>query len=310
MEITKNADFDEVRIFELEMHSFLNVLSVLSGIIQLMEDETSRYDVISRPLQSIHDMAEAISNRNNALFNPPNLRQLKSKIVQAFDELRQADPEFCAGDMYAQLFQTLVDIGKVLDVRVNELEARQQAPDKWETFTIEEFKEDFRKFFYAMEKSSNGRYRIIYNVAEQDEKDYLVHFEVSSDLGDFVAMPYLLKDVIRDLIANARKYTPPGGDIKIGIAVRNKAFRFIVEDSGAGIPADEIEKVVDYGYRASNVRHAKKTMGGGFGLTKALHIVRKLGGRMWIDSEVNKGTRVEIRVDVPEAVYSDAKAAG
>lgn len=309
MEITKNTDFDEMRIFELEMHSFLNVLSVLSGIVQLMEDETSRYDVISRPLQKIHDMAEAIRNRNNELFNPPNLRALKIELFQAFDDLRQADPAFCAGDMFAQLHQTLIDIGKVLDVRVDELEIRQQAPGKWETFTIEEFREDFRKFFYAMEKSSNGRYRIIYNVAEQYEKDYLVHFEVSSDLGDFVAMPYLFKDVIRDLIANARKYTLPGGDIKIGIAVRDQSFRFIVEDSGAGIPADEIDKVVDYGYRASNVRDAKRTMGGGFGLTKALHIVRKLDGRMWIDSELNKGTRVEIRVGVPEAVYRKGQVA-
>jgi signal transduction histidine kinase len=303
MEITKNTDFDEVRIFELEMHSFLNVLSVLSGIIQLMEDETSRYDVIKRPLQGIHDMAEAITTRDKDLFNPPNLRALKADIVQAFADLRQADPEFCAGEMYGQLLQTLIDIGKVLDVRVAELEARQQSPGKWETFTIDEFKEDFRKFFYAMEKSSNGRYRIIYNVAEQDEKDYLVHFEVSSELGDFVAMPYLLKDVIRDLIANARKYTAPGGNIKIGIALRDRSFRFIVEDTGSGIPADEIEKVVDYGYRASNVRHAKKTMGGGFGLTKALYIIRKLGGRLWIDSEVDKGTRVEIRVVVPDEVY-------
>ena len=310
MEITKTADFDEVRIFELEMHSFLNVLSVLSGIIQLMEDDTSRYDVISRPLQKIHDMADAISTRNNELFNPPNLRALKAEIVQAFEDLQEADPVFCADEMFLQLHQTLSDIGKVLDVRVDELEARQQAPDKWETFTIDEFKEDFHKFFYAMEKSSNGRYRIIYNVAEQDEKDYLVHFEVSSELGDFVAMPYLLKDVIRDLSANARKYTPPGGNIKIGIAVRDRSFRFIVEDSGAGIPADEIEKVVDYGYRASNVRHAKKTMGGGFGLTKALYIIRKLGGRMWIDSELGKGTRVEIRVDVPDQLYRECLAAG
>jgi signal transduction histidine kinase len=87
---------------------------------------------------------------------------------------------------------------------------------------------NFRKFFYAMEQSSRGRYRIVYNVAQQEEIDYLVHFEVSSDLSDRVAMPILLKDVIRDLIANARKHTPPGGDITIGLALENKRLRFIV----------------------------------------------------------------------------------
>lgn len=303
MEITKNNEFEENRIFELEMHSFLNVLNVLGGIIPLMEDETRHYLVISRPLPDIQSMAEAIKAGDKGLFNPSSLKKLKVDIFQAFEDLRQIDPDFCAGDLFEQLYQTLIDIGTVLDMRVAELEARQQAPDKWETFTIEEFKQDFHKFFYAMEKSSNGRYRIIYNLAEQDEKDYLVHFEVSSELGNFIAMPYLLKDVIRDLIANARKYTPPGGNIKIGIALKDRAFRFIVEDTGAGIPANEIEKVFNYGYRATNIRNVKKTMGGGFGLTKALYIVQKLGGRMWIESELGKNTRIELSVPVPDPVY-------
>jgi signal transduction histidine kinase len=55
----------------------------------------------------------------------------------------------------------------------------------------------------------------------------------------------------------------------------------------------EVERVVEYGRRASNVGNTK-TMGGGFGLTKAYLVARQFGGRMWIETELGRGTRVEI----------------
>lgn len=158
---------------------------------------------------------------------------------------------------------------------------------------IEELRADFREVFTAIEKNSHGRYRIIYNLALQQPTDYYIDFVVECASGHSIALPILFKDVIRDLIANARKYTRPGGTINVGLYETGTELRFVVQDTGMGIPPDEISQVVRYGQRGSNAAHIR-TMGGGFGLTKAVIVTKQLGGRFWIRSELNVGTRITI----------------
>lgn len=185
-----------------------------------------------------------------------------------------------------------------MSIRSKELLDTITNPDEWKTYTIKQFNKDFNEFFHAVEKNSKGRYGIVQNIAKQESNDYLVNFDVDSDLDNQISMPLLFKDVIRDLIANARKYTPPGGQIHVGTYQKNNMLRFIVEDNGIGIPSDELHRVFDYGFRAKNVLD-KPTMGGGFGLTKALYIVGKLNGDIWIDSDEGVGTKIKIEVPTP-----------
>jgi signal transduction histidine kinase len=152
--------------------------------------------------------------------------------------------------------------------------------------------------FSAIEKNSHGRYRIIYNAALKEPNDYYFDFKLESNRGDNLLMPAVFQDVMRDLIANARKYTAPGGHITAALHEDPTLLRFVVEDTGRGIPPDEIEKVVHFGQRASNV-NTVRTMGGGFGLTKAFLVAKQFGGRFWIASELGVGTRVRIHLPRP-----------
>jgi len=108
-------------------------------------------------------------------------------------------------------------------------------------------------------------------------------------------MPAVLQDVMRDLIANARKYTDLGGIIITGLDDDGENLCFVVEDNGRGIPADQIEQVVEYGMRATNVKD-KETKGGGFGLTKAFFVTCQYNGRMWIESEEGRGTTITLQI--------------
>jgi len=63
---------------------------------------------------------------------------------------------------------------------------------------------------------------------------------------------------------------------------------------------EDRERVVDFGYRASNVID-QPTMGGGFGLTKAATLIPRWGGQMKIASSEETGTRIEIRVPCPDS---------
>lgn len=170
------------------------------------------------------------------------INAFQEELNRVLEKQNELQPELNDGASVSEFQSIFKDIFKVLDDRTEEIFHRWNHPDRWESFSIKNFKKEFQNFFYTLEKNSRGRYRIIYNIAEQEEKDYLVQFEVNSDFNDTIYLPLLLKDVIRDLVANARKYTPPGGTIEIGIAQKDGLFKFVVKDSGYGIPEEEISK--------------------------------------------------------------------
>ena len=118
-------------------------------------------------------------------------------------------------------------------------------------------------------------------------------------------MPAVFQDVLRDLVANARKYTAPGGHITAALYEDPTLLRLVVEDTGRGIPANELATVVHFGRRASNVGDVR-TLGGGFGLTKAFLATKQFGGRFWLASQVGTGTRIRINVPRPTVVAAPA----
>ena len=291
MEIVGEVEISEAEIDQLEMHSVINVLTVVSSQLQLIQMNSTYPEVLEAPLEMIAELADAAREQNQDKFDLQTLISLEKSLFGALELLENKQPELTDGTSTEEYTLVFREIFRVLSIRIEELNKRWKNPDAWESYSINEFENDFRKFFHALEKNSKGRYRIIYNIAEQEEQDYLVQFNISSETSR-VAMPILLKDVIRDLVANARKYTPPGGAINVGILQKKDTLRFVVEDNGYGIPEDEIREIVKFGYRGSNIKQKVKTMGGGFGLTKAWYVTNKFGGRMWIKSELERGTKV------------------
>ncbi|MBT5902062.1 MAG: ATP-binding protein [Opitutaceae bacterium] len=133
----------------------------------------------------------------------------------------------------------------------------------------------------------------------QEPNDYFVDLAVQSEINeDAVLIPLVFKDVMRDLIANSRKYSPLGASIIVGLYETSDALKFVVQDTGRGIPEEEIQRVFEYGSRGSNVEGVR-TMGGGFGLTKAFYVTKQFGGRFWIKSAVDQGTRIRIELPRP-----------
>lgn len=196
--------------------------------------------------------------------------------------------------------ETIANLGSVfaiLKVRAREILARSAQPERWNEFDCDAIRSDFRAVFAALEKNSKGRWRILFNAARQEANDYYVDLRIDTE-GPTLSMPPVFKDVMRDLIANARKYTAPGGRITAALYEDRDAIRFVVEDTGRGIPESELQQVVEFGKRGSNVSDVR-TMGGGFGLTKAFLVTKQFGGRFWIASEVGVGTRIRIKIPRP-----------
>ena len=304
MEFSEKLNVTEEQINQLEMHSVINVLSVIMAQLQVIQLSTNHPELLDGAAQKTEIIIDAARQQNREVFNTSSFDGFKDEVFTALVNLKKNQPVLSDGTPVNEYISIFKDIFDVAAVRINELQSRWNSPDQWETFTTEEFRSDFKKFFHALEKNSKGSYRIIYNIAEKEEKDYLIQFEVTGDKNNEISMPILLKDIIRDLIANARKYTPLGGRINIGISQKDDVFKFVVEDSGYGIPANELPEIVEFGYRGSNVESTIRTMGGGFGLTKALYVTQKYGGKLWINSVLNKGTTVTLEIPLHKAAES------
>lgn len=302
MEFSEKLNVTEEQINQLEMHSVINVLSVIMAQLQVIQLSTNHPELLDSAVQKTELIIDAARQQNRDVFNTSSFDGFKDEVFTALASLKKIQPVLSDDTPVNEYISIFKDIFDVAAVRISELQSRWNSPDQWQSFTTEEFRADFKKFFHAMEKNSKGSYRIIYNIAEKEDKDYLIQFEVTGNENNEISLPILLKDVIRDLIANSRKYTPPGGRISIGISQKNDAFRFVVEDNGYGIPPDELPEIVEFGYRGSNVESSIRTMGGGFGLTKALYVTQKYEGKLWIDSELDKGTTITLEIPIKKAV--------
>jgi PAS domain S-box-containing protein len=93
-----------------------------------------------------------------------------------------------------------------------------------------------------------------------------------------------------NLAGNAAKYTPEGGRVSLELDWSPTELQFHVEDNGIGIAADELPKVFDKFFRSQDER-VRQVSGNGLGLTYTQEIVRLHGGRLSVQSEINKGTR-------------------
>lgn len=106
--------------------------------------------------------------------------------------------------------------------------------------------------------------------------------------------PDRMREVITNLFDNAVKYTDTG-KISVGLTGNNEVIQFYIRDTGQGIPADDIPHLFQKFYRVDN--SATRTIGGtGLGLFICRKIVELYSGRIWAESEANKGSTFYINL--------------
>ncbi len=92
--------------------------------------------------------------------------------------------------------------------------------------------------------------------------------------------------ILTNLVGNAIRYTPRGGEIAIAATHRKNKVYISVTDSGAGIPENYHEKIFE---KFTQVKGRANVGGAGLGLAIAKEIVEAHGGRIWVESRVNEG---------------------
>jgi signal transduction histidine kinase len=299
VEIKRSLTLSDAEKTEVLMHSLRNVLNVIYTELQFLQKIFKAKNCLARSLSLSLEILASFSDQEKALASAGEMENYRKIIL---DEIDKALAEHLVEPRHQKFLDealsNLKSVFAVVEVRIREILARSKAPGMWASFGANEIEKDIKQVLSAIAKNSHGRYNIVHCQENQGPEDYLVELKISGEKEGILFMPTIFQDCFRDLIANARKYTAPGGRIRACLEDDGAQLKLEISDTGRGIPEDEIEEVVEFGARGSNTL-PNETKGGGFGLTKAYYVCRQFDGRMWIESELNKGTTVTIHLPRP-----------
>lgn len=231
-----------------------NTLLLFQNQTRLRRLETVRQDFISNishelrtPLASLKALTETLAE--SALDDPPAARRFLSRMETEVDALTQMVAE-------------LLELSRIESGRVP-LKMTPSSPLK-------------------LIEGAFERLRL------QAERAHLaVEINCPPDLPHVLADAGRLEQVLVNLLHNAIKFTPPGGQIILSAQGQDENILFSVHDSGVGITADDLPRIFE---RFFKVDRARSSGGTGLGLAIARHQVEAHGGKIWVQSEEGKGS--------------------
>ncbi len=144
--------------------------------------------------------------------------------------------------------------------------------------------------FEPMDLCEVGRITLLSFERRLEEKKIRVSFESTEDSMTVLADVDSISRVIYNLVDNAVKFTPEGGSLSVKITQMDKKALFAVENSGDGIPQEELAHLFERFYKSDRSRGLDKK-GMGLGLFIAKSVIDAHSEEIWVESRVGKFTR-------------------
>ncbi|MEM7474110.1 MAG: ATP-binding protein [Planctomycetota bacterium] len=146
-------------------------------------------------------------------------------------------------------------------------------------------------------------HRMIQEVQEHlgplvEEKGLSFTCRIAPDLTTIEADKERVTSCLINLLGNAVKYTPSGGEVRLLAERTDEWIEIVVVDTGIGIHQDELESIFDRFYRCKDER-VIDIEGNGLGLAFSLEVARLHGGDLVVESQIDKGSRFTLRLPTP-----------
>ena len=129
--------------------------------------------------------------------------------------------------------------------------------------------------------------------AQADEKEIDIELSLA-ELGVINIDPLRIREVMTNLLANALRYTPRAGQVRVSLTESSdgleRGVTVFVQDSGAGIDPSDLPHVFERFYKSSD------SGGMGLGLSIAKYLVEAHGGKIWAESEAGRGTKISFTI--------------
>jgi signal transduction histidine kinase len=262
----RTGSFSPEVINLLQTFATQSVLAIQNArLFREIEDKNRQIEAANR------HKSEFLANMSHELRTPLNAIIGFSEVLQEklFGELNEKQAEYTddiltSGRHLLSLINEILDLSKVEAGRM-ELELA--------TFDLPLAIDNARTF--VRERAT--RHGITLDV------------KVDERLGDFVGDERKIKQILLNLLSNAVKFTPEGGRIGINARQVDGSVEISVSDTGIGIAPEDEPKIFEE-FRQVGSDYAHKVEGTGLGLTLAKKFVELHGGRIWVESEVGKGS--------------------
>jgi len=134
--------------------------------------------------------------------------------------------------------------------------------------------------------------------AQADEKQIQMVFNLPPKLPVIKGDREKIRVALHNLVGNALKYTPAGGQVSVTVTANDGHLVVEVGDTGIGMSEEDREHAFEKFYRAKDARVAKIT-GSGLGLAIAREVVRMHGGDITVESELNRGSTFTLALPIP-----------
>ncbi len=278
VELWEGSQEGEPKAITIEMgveHKFLQVVGIPLGealpgrTMLLFQDltqthrlETVRRDFISNishelrtPMAGLKALSETLLD--GALEDPPIARKFVLRMDAEVDNL-------------TQMVNELLELSRIEAGRTN-FEFQRSEPCKLIAKPVE-------------------------RMALQVERVGLkLHVNCPEGLPLIFADPQRISQVLINLLHNAIKFTPPGGEIQVGAWVHDQDVIFMVRDNGVGISEKDQKRIFERFYKADRARAGGGT---GLGLSICRHMIEAHSGEIWVESEEGKGSSFFFRIPI------------
>jgi two-component system phosphate regulon sensor histidine kinase PhoR len=264
VEVARQQPFLQVVVTPLQDAEPGACLVILQDLTRVRRLETVRRDFISNishelrtPLASLKALADTL--RDGALEDPPAAQRFLDRMEVEVDAL-------------TQMVQELLELSRIESGQVG--------------------------FEMAQVPVVNVVRPPVERLRPQAERaDLQLSVDLAPDLPPVLADAERMQQVITNLVHNAIKFTPPGGEVAISATAGEGEVIISVRDTGVGIPADDLPRIFERFYKADRARSGGGT---GLGLAIAKHIVLAHGGRIWAESVEGRGSTFYVALPLAE----------
>jgi GAF domain-containing protein len=237
-----------------------------------IEDKSRQLEVASQ------HKSEFLANMSHELRTPLNAIIGFSEVLtdRMFGELNEKQEEYLK-DIYASGTHLLSLINDILDL--SKIEAGRMELELTE---------------FDLPTAIENALMLVRERAGR--RSIALHTNIDDRLGQIQADERKIRQVVLNLLSNAIKFTPEGGRIEVGAVAKDGSVGVSVSDTGVGIAPEDQEAVFEEFRQVGTA--AKKVEGTGLGLTLCRKFVELHGGRIWVQSQVGKGSTFTFTIPV------------
>lgn len=255
--------------------TMLGVVMVLRDVEQQREIDRMKSDFVSSVTHELRTPLTSIKAYTATILRDPNMtEQTRGEFLSIIDE---------ESNRLSKLIEGLLEISRI------------------EAGNVEKADCEFVDITEVIRKT------LPYLQPLADKKDILLKAELPADAAKLRCDKTRIQSVITNLLDNAIKFTPERGRVCISVRQRNEELVISVSDSGMGIPKESLTKIFNRFYRVH--RPGRQIPGTGLGLAIIKKIVTMHGGRIGVESEIDKGTTFTVYLPLNAKSVSEVSKA-